>query len=66
MDMFADYPVFSTFVTVVLIFLLVKLVQRLNVAAARRTCTQCGTRHPKGAKFCRTCGEPLGTGTPKS
>jgi ribosomal protein L40E len=63
MDLLLDYPLFSSFVVIVLIIVMFKVASLSFGAAGRsrktRVCGKCGTGLPRNASYCRHCGTKL-------
>lgn len=66
MDLFLDYPRISLFVLAIILVVLVKVLRKTRLASGRTECGRCGTAHPRQAKYCRVCGEPLGADAPRT
>jgi rRNA maturation endonuclease Nob1 len=61
MDVFLDFPLLSVFITVVALFVFVKVLTALFRSPSRveRQCANCGMVLPGNANFCGRCGSKV-------
>jgi predicted amidophosphoribosyltransferase len=61
MNVFSDFPLLSSFITLVAILLIFRTLRRMggNSTRAQRECENCGASLPWNAGYCRRCGSKL-------
>jgi predicted amidophosphoribosyltransferase len=61
MNVFFDFPLFSSFVTLVAIVIIFRTLKMIggNSSRAARDCEKCGASMPWNAGYCRRCGSKL-------
>jgi len=61
MNVFFDFPLLSSFITLVAIVLIARTVLRIGGGSRRagRDCANCGANMPWNAEYCRRCGSKL-------
>jgi predicted amidophosphoribosyltransferase len=60
MNVFFDFPLLSSFVMLIAMFAIVRMIFRLSGRHGEKLCVHCGQTMPWNAVFCRRCGQKLG------